>query len=258
MSESLKVLLQQALDITSNASAIPAREFSLLLDIDLKEDESPVTRADRATETFIREALTARFPYDGIYGEEFGVSGLDHNRVWVVDPIDGTKSFVTGVPLFGMLLALIEKGETILGIVRFPALNQVYAAIKGGTATKDGKAIHASNCRALNDAVLFINEPEKIYNADAALFAQLTKAGRGRRMAYDCLPHALVAEGRVDAAIDFDLKPYDYLPLVPVVEEAGGVITDWAGKPLGFDSDGRVVTAATPELHRQMLDLLGT
>lgn len=256
MSEQLRLLLKQIIEITGDACSIPVREFSAVLDVDIKADESPVTRADRATEAFIRDALTKLFPDDGIFGEEYGVSGIDRHRVWVCDPIDGTKSFITGVPLFGMLVALVENGEPTLGVVRLPALYQVYAGGRGIPATKDGNAIRASNCQALGDAILFVNEPEKIYNSNAPLFSRLVKAGRLRRMGYDCVPHALVAEGRVDAVVDFDLKPYDYLPLVPVVEAAGGIMTDWNGAPLNFNSDGKVVTAATPELHRELLDFV--
>lgn len=256
MPKSLIDLLENALEITSHAAGIPAREFTRVLEVDLKPDESPVTIADRATEAAIRKALAQQFPNDGIFGEEYGISGFDQPRIWVCDPIDGTKSFITGVPLFGMLLALVENGKCLLGIVRLPALGHVYAGGDGLITTKDKLPIHTSNCKSLAEAVVFINEAEKIYHADQALFARLLKAGRMRRMGYDCLPHALVSEGRVDAVVDFDLKPYDYLPLVNVVEGAGGIITDWKGRLLDFDSDGRVLTAATPELHNEMLEFL--
>ena len=256
MSESLPPLLTQALDITERASSIPVKTFGAVLDVDIKADESPVTRADRETEAFIRREITSLFPEDGIFGEEYGVSGLDRKRVWVCDPIDGTKSFITGVPLFGMLLALIEDGQPALGIVRLPALAQVYSGGRGLPAKKNDALISCSKCRTLAEAIIFINEAEKIYNAEPTLFSKLVTAGRLRRIGYDCLPHMLVAEGRVDAAIDYDLKPYDYLPLIGVVEAAGGVITDWNGNPLNFESDGRVVTAATPELHRELLTFL--
>lgn len=256
MPDTLMDLLGKALAITGEACTIPAREFARTLEVDIKADDSPVTLADRATEDFIRKALASQFPEDGIFGEEYGVSGFDRQRIWVCDPIDGTKSFVIGIPLFGMLLALVENGKCKLGIVRLPALQHVYAGADGLITTKDKKPIHVSNCKSLAEAVIFINEAEKIHNSDQALFGRLVKSGRMRRMGYDCLPHALVAEGRADAVVDFDLKPYDYLPLVSVVEGAGGIITDWYGKPLDFESDGRIITAATPELHEEVLALL--
>lgn len=252
----LTATLQAALDITRQAAGISASAFASPPPVDLKEDESPVTRADRETELYIREALARQFPQDGILGEEFGAAGLDSRRIWVVDPIDGTKSFVTGVPLFGMLIGLLADGVPQLGIIRLPALGTVYTGLRGRGADKDGKPITVSTCTSLAAATVFVNEGEKIQMADPALFARLCRAGRLRRLSYDCQPHALVAEGRIDAVIDYDLKPYDYLPVVAVVEAAGGVITDWNGNPLDFGSDGRVVTAATAELHAELLRLL--
>ncbi|GAA6150226.1 inositol monophosphatase family protein [Pseudooceanicola nitratireducens] len=249
-------ILQAALDLTSGPAKISAQAFSSPPDVDLKEDESPVTRADRETELAIRKALEDNFPEYGIFGEEFGTHGLDRDRIWVIDPIDGTKSFITGVPLFGLLLALVADGQTQLGVVRLPGIDTVYSGLRGQGATKNGSAIKVSTCTDLSQATLFINEAEKIYAADSALFGRLCKLGRLRRMSYDCQPHALVAEGRIDAVIDYDLKPYDYLPVAAVVEAAGGVMTDWHGNPLDFDSDGRVVSAATPELHKELLAAL--
>ncbi|MFT7597008.1 MAG: inositol-phosphate phosphatase/L-galactose 1-phosphate phosphatase/histidinol-phosphatase, partial [Paracoccaceae bacterium] len=123
-------------------------------------------------------------------------------------------------------------------------------------ATLNGRAISVSGMTRLDDAMLFINEGEKIYAENPGVFDRLCQAGKLRRLSYDCQPHALVASGKVDAVVDCDLKPYDYLPLVPLVEAAGGVITDWSGAALDFQSDGKVVTAATPELHAELLTLL--
>ncbi len=252
----LAATLQVALEITARAAEIPNEAFATPPEVDMKSDESPVTRADRETEAMLRTALMEAFPGDGIFGEEYGTEGLDRARIWVIDPIDGTKSFITGVPLFGMLLALMEGDAPQLGIVRLPALGTVYTGLRGGGARRDGKPIHASSCTRLSDATLFINEGEKIWTEDADLFGRLCTAGRLRRLSYDCQPHVLLAEGRIDAVVDYDLKPYDYLPVAAVVAAAGGVMTDWQGRPLGFESDGRVVSAATPALHAELLDLL--
>jgi histidinol phosphatase-like enzyme (inositol monophosphatase family) len=256
MSDDTQTLLRAAIEITEAAAAIPRTAFRAPQSVFAKSDESPVTQADRDTETAIRDQLAHRFPDDGIYGEEHGVTGEGCARTWVVDPIDGTKSFVSGVPLFGMLLALVEDNRTRLGVVRFPALGQVYAGAPGLGATCDGAPIRTSGCSDLAKATLYINEGDKIFAAAPETFARLTRAGGLRRMGYDCHPHALLAEGLVDAVVDYDLKPYDYLPVLGLIEAAGGVMTDWQGKPLDFNSDGRVVSAATPELHREVLALL--
>lgn len=254
----LTALLASALRISEAAAHISCAGFDAVQDVDIKADESPVTAADRATETAIRNALMQEFPDDGLFGEEYGTEGLDRPRVWVIDPIDGTKSFITGVPLFGMLMAMVERGQVQLGLIRLPALGQVYYGAHGAGAFRNGKPIGVSGCTSLGDATLFINEAEKIHAANPDLFGRLCSAGRLRRMSYDCHPHALVAEGRIDAVVDYDLKPYDYLPVAGVIEAAGGIMTDWDGKALSFTSDGRVVTAATAALHRDLLDLVNS
>ena len=143
MPDDTQALLQAAIEITEMAAAIPRAAFRAPQSVFAKSDESPVTQADRDTETAIRDQLVHRFPDDGIYGEEHGVTGRDRARIWVVDPIDGTKSFVSGVPLFGMLMALVQDNRPLLGVVRFPALRQVYAGAPGLGATCDGAAIRA-------------------------------------------------------------------------------------------------------------------
>ncbi len=252
----LRTRLGKALEITETASQISLAHFNGALEIVTKADASPVTIADQETERSIRDALLKAYPDDGLFGEEYGTEGLEKENVWVVDPIDGTRSFIAGVPLFGMLLAMTRGQKPLLGICRLPALGQVYAAARGMGATRNGSSIAASDCRTIEDAMLFINEGEKIYTDAPAVFDRLMHAGRLRRLSYDCQPHALVAAGQIDAVVDYDLKPYDFLAMAPIIEEAGGVITDWHGKPLDFQSDGRVVSAATPELHTELLALL--
>ena len=256
MPDTVTSRLDRALEITGHASRIAMRHFENENRIITKSDASPVTIADQETEQSIRSQLEAAFPTDGIYGEEFDNLRLDSETIWVIDPIDGTRSFIAGVPLFGMLLAMVQDDCPVLGICRLPALGQVYSAAKGHGATRDGANIRTSRQTKLKDAMLFINEGEVIYAAEPTVFDRLTKAGKLRRLSYDCQPHALVASGQIDAVVDYNLKPYDYLAMVPIVEEAGGVITDWRGDVLDFQSDGRVVTAATPELHAEILTLL--
>lgn len=256
MLDTLAMRLEMALLLTETASRISLDHFEGALHIDTKDDASPVTIADQETEQSIRFQLEAAFPDDGIYGEEFDNLRLDSKTIWVVDPIDGTRSFIAGVPLFGMLLAMVQDDRPVLGICRLPALGQVYSAAIGAGATRNGIPLRVSRQTKLSEAMLFINEGERIYADEPLVFDRLTKAGKLRRLSYDCQPHALVASGQIDAVVDYNLKPYDYLAMVPIIEEAGGVITDWQGATLDFNSDGRVVTASTPELHAELLALL--
>ena len=247
--------LKIALNITEQAAKKCLSHFRADLDIHLKSDHSPVTKADTETETEIRKCLEQHFPGVPIFGEEFGSSG-NGEEMWIVDPIDGTRSFITGVPLFGMLLGYLTKGVPELGIIRMPALGEVFAGGVDLSATRNGKSISASNCTELAHARLFINEGDKIATMEPETFNRLVRSGRLRRMGADCYPHALVAAGMVDAVVDFDLQPYDYLPVSAVVAAAGGIMTDWQGENLTLQSDGRTITAATPELHAELVELL--
>lgn len=249
-------ILAQAVAIAEAASALPMGHFRTPLPVEAKEDDSPVTIADRATEAFIRDRLREAFPQDGIFGEEMGVENGEAEALWIIDPIDGTRSFITGNPLFGMLLGRVVAGVPQIGIVRMPALGETFAGMAGGGATLNGAAIRCRTTTRLDGALVYINEAEKIHAADPARFARLCGIGHTRRMAYDCYPHALVAAGQIDAVVDCGLQPYDYLPLIALVEAAGGVICDWQGQPLTLQSDGRVVTAATPALRDALLAVL--
>jgi len=248
-------LLKTILEITKNAERFARQHFRQGVDVIHKSDESPVTVADRKTEEYIRSALHENLPDHGIIGEEFEQKHTTGPYQWIIDPIDGTRAFISGMPLFGMLVGLLQNGAPVLGVVRMPGLGEVYTG-DGVLADLNGSPLEVSSTAELDDAMLYINEADKMMRDAPEVFARLNVTGRDRRYSYDCYPHMLLAGGHVDACIDFDLKPYDYLPLVPVIEGAGGVITDWQGAPLGLHSDGRVVSAATPELHAQLLELL--
>ena len=247
--------LRIATEITEEAAKVALHYFRNGVDIETKADQSPVTVADKQTEQVIREGLQKAFPDDAIFGEEFGRSGSG-SEMWIVDPIDGTRSFITGLPLFGMLLGFIDEAGPELGIIRMPALGEVYTGIKNHEAACNGQTIQVSECQSLKTARLFINEADKMAKHEAEAFGALTQAGELRRTGADCYPHALVARGSVDAVVDYDLQPYDYLPVSAVVESSGGIMTDWQGNTLTMDSNGRTVTAATQELHAQLLELL--
>ncbi len=254
--EGMTDIASHATEIARIAAQAARGFFRGRLGVEFKADESPVTQADRGVEAVVRQYLADHFPDDGIFGEEQGFDGQDRQNVWIVDPIDGTRSFLSGHPLFGFLLGYIRDGVPQLGVIGMPALGEVLIGVKDHGATLNGEPISVGATRHLSDAVLFVNEGDKIYRDHPALFDRLMNSGQTRRFAYDCYPHALLAMGHVDAVIDYDLQPYDYLPVSVVVQAAGGIMSDWDGNPLNLNSDGRVISAATPELHAELLNLV--
>ncbi|QGX99764.1 inositol monophosphatase [Roseovarius faecimaris] len=249
-------LEEHAEQIAKFASEMSREFFRRPLDVDFKSDESPVTQADRAVENAVRDYLRKHLPDHGIFGEEHGVEGEERRHMWVVDPIDGTRSFLSGHPLYGFLLAYLVDGTPRLGVIAMPALNEVLIGTLGQGATLNGEPIAVSAQTQLNDAILYINEGEKIYREHGGVFERLIQSGRTRRFSYDCYPHALLAAGHVDVVVDYDLQPYDILAVSAVVEAAGGIVTDWQGQPLSQGYSGAIVSACTPELHRSILDVL--
>lgn len=242
--------------ILREAERTARSHFRERLAVGLKDDLSPVTVADLEIERNARDLLQVEFPDHDVLGEEFGSGGSNADHLWVIDPIDGTRSFISGHPLFGFLLAYLVNGKSRFSAVSMPALGERFLARAGGAATLNGMRISVSDTRELSRATLYINEGEKIFSSEPEIFRKLLGAAQTSRFAYDCYPHALLAAGSVDAVVDYDLKPFDFLPVAGLVEAAGGIMTDWHGEALSLSSDGRVVSAATPALHQQLLELL--
>ncbi len=251
------VLLSFAGELADIAAPVATRWFRHPLDIDLKSDKSPVTVADRAVEQAVREAIAARFPAHGILGEEQGRERLDAEVVWVVDPIDGTRSFITGYPLWGTLIAAAVEGVPEVGVIAMHALNERWVGAKGEETRLNGAVCRTRACRDLASARLFTTSPYYFKPDERDAFERLLPLVHTTRFNGDCYNYGLLASGHIDLVVECRLEPFDYCSLVPVVEGAGGVITDWAGQPLGFESDGRVVAAATPELHAAAMRAMG-
>lgn len=247
---------EHAARIARVASGVAMEHFRRHLTVEIKSDDSPVTQADKAVETAVRSYLGEAFPDHGILGEEQGADGIDREYVWVIDPIDGTRSFLSGYPSFGFLLALLRDGRPLVGMIAMPALGEVFTGVAGQGAEMNGTPVSVSGQTRLDQAVLYVNEGDKLFEREPPVFRRLMQAGQTRRFAYDCYPHALLAAGHVDAVVDYDLQPYDFLPVSAVIAAAGGFMTDWNGAPLTLKSDGRVVAAATRDLHREVLALL--
>ena len=247
--------------LAQDAGVLALDWFRRGMEIETKADDSPVTVADRAVEDFLRKAIAARFPDHAILGEEYGAEGSAGAPVWVIDPIDGTRSFISGWPVWGTLLALVQNGRSQLGVVEMPALGERWSAVAGQSTWFTGRDGHrtqvrASQCRDLARARFYTTSLLYFEGAARAAIERLAARAAVARQGGDCYSYGLLASGHVDLVVETRLEPYDFLALVPVVEAAGGVITDWSGAALDMASDGRVIAAATPELHRQARALL--
>ncbi len=231
--------------------------FRQPLAVDDKPDLSPVTAADRAAEQVMRALIEDRFPEHGIVGEEFGRARDDAEFVWVLDPIDGTKSFISGVPLFGTLIALTRHRRPILGIIDQPILRERWVGVAGRPTTLNGAVVRCRTCLALEAATLFATTPDMFKGGDAAAFARVSGAVKLTRFGGDCYAYGLVAAGFIDLVLEASLKPYDFCAMVPIVEGAGGIATDWRGSSLDLGSDGHILVAGDRRTHRPALDLLG-
>ncbi len=243
-------------ELADEARGLSRRWFRAPVTVDTKADESPVTIADREVEAALRRRIAERFPSHGILGEEHGRDRIDAEFVWVIDPIDGTRSFITGWPLYGTLLALLWRGRPVVGLIDMPVLSERWVGRAGMPSQFDGAPCRTSGCAALADATLYTTSPDAFGTADLAVFESVSRRVRTRRFGGDCYSYGLLAAGFIDLVVEAGLQPYDYLSLVPVIEGAGGRITDWTGAPLTAESDGRVVAAATDALLAQALDAI--
>jgi inositol-phosphate phosphatase / L-galactose 1-phosphate phosphatase / histidinol-phosphatase len=238
------------------AGPIVARYFRSDLTIADKADASPVTAADREAEAAIRAVLEAECPDHGILGEEHGAENLEAEYVWVLDPIDGTKAFVTGKPLFGTLIALCQNGVPVLGVIDQPILKERWLGATGHPTTYNGEPVSTRACSDLSEAWLYATSPAMFKGADEAAFNRLADSVKFPLYGADCYAYGLLASGFTDIVCEATMQPYDYCALVPVVEGAGGKMSDWAGKPLTLNADGRVLALGDATLQQAALDQL--
>ncbi|QZA76530.1 histidinol-phosphatase [Deefgea tanakiae] len=235
----------------ADASAAVIRQYYRTgLAIDDKLDASPVTQADREAEQVMRALINAERPDEGIIGEEFGAEREDADWVWVLDPVDGTKAFITGRPLFVTLIGLLYRGQPVLGVVNQPIANERWVGVVGQGCTLNGETITVSQITELARARIGTTGPQYFSASGLQAFNELQKGGRFTVYGGDGYQYALVATAGLDLVVEEGLKLHDFAAVTPVVIAAGGVMTDWQGQPLVKGSVGRVIAAANPELHQ--------
>ena len=252
--------LNFALAVASEASGLILRYYQNPdLEVERKRDSSPVTEADKGAELLIRERLAGAFPDDAILGEEFPTKEGTTGFRWILDPIDGTKSFIHGVPLFGTLIGIEFNGTCVIGVCRFPALNEVVYAAKGHGAwwqIGDGKPRRArvSSVTSLSEATFCNTNPSRwVTIGKYAAFEKLLNSVQLARGWGDCYGHMLVATGRADVMIDPAMNAWDAAALLPIVEEAGGYFIDWAGNATIYGGNGLSVV---PGLKDEVLKII--
>lgn len=229
----------------------------------------PVTIADKNAEMVMRKKIRDSFPDHGILGEECGLHVGESGLTWVLDPIDGTRAFITGLPMWGCLIALFDGVEPVLGVMDQPFLGERYigtantthclesrnfaARVEGNKRRVDSRQeLKTRDCTDLNDAVMMTTSPDMFKSKDEqSAFYRLAAAVRMHRFGGDCYAYCMLARGFVDLVVEAELQPYDIQALIPIVEGAGGVISNWQGE--SARAGGQIVAAATPELHRQVL-----
>ena len=224
--------------------------------IEAKGDLSPVTIADKEAEQAIKQLINQHYPEHGIQGEEFGIEKADASFKWVIDPIDGTASFMIGRPIFGTLIALLYNEVPIIGIIDQPINNERWVGVEGAKTIFNGNEVGVRSCSNISEAVLCTTGSQYFTAEKLSKFNNI--AGKARYNIYggDCYNYGLLASGHVDAVVESGLKTHDFIALKIIVEQAGGIATDWQGRVLDMDSNGDVVFCGDKKVHAEILGLL--
>jgi len=268
---SLSEFVPFAIELAEAANGETLKYWRESFAVETKGDESPVTIADKNAESAMRKLVKSRYPSHAIFGEEHGIelgeksegNGDGHEYLWVFDPIDGTKSFITGKPLWGTLIALLRDGEPVLGVLEQPVLKERWIGCKGTQTTFNGNpvSVHGDEQKALNEALMYSTTPLMFYDENEVRYEQLKRDVKIPMFGCDCYAYGLLASGFCDVVCEADLKPYDYMALVPIVLGAGGKMTDWEGEELKFvvgegdgeSFQGEVLATASERLWKESL-----
>ena len=258
MSSNIESLVAAANAAADVAGAVIRPFFRAGIVTDQKADRSPVTIADRTAERAMRAVLSERFPDHGVLGEEFGLDRPEAESRWVLDPIDGTRAFITGRPVFGTLIALLQNGRPILGVIDQPVTGERWIGVTGRPTVFRGPLGGTAGCRPcplLSEAELSCTSPDML-GADTPRWERLRQGVRRASWGGDCYAYGLLALGHLDIIAESDMKPWDWAALVPVIEGAGGRVTDWNGQTLRAEGDGRVLAVGDPALLPAVLAAL--
>lgn len=248
--------LQLAHALADAAHDMLAPAAAMRTQVQVKADRSFVTALDAQIEDRLRQMIGTRFPQHGIVGEEADAQRADAELVWILDPIDGTAPFVAGVPVFGTLIALARHGVPVVGLMHLPVTRQRWVGVAGRPTTLNGEPLRTRVCASLGQAILSNSNPDFLAADERPALDALRTRTAWRIYGGCCMSYGLLAAGRTDLALDAGLKVHDYAPFRPILEGAGGVITDWQGRPITLHSGSRILAAGDPALHREALALI--
>jgi histidinol-phosphatase len=250
----IRTFLDFAIDAAWQAGQSTLAHFQTYVAVEWKSDNSPVTVADRGSEQLLRRLIETRFPGHAIVGEEFGEASTDSDHRWILDPIDGTRSFIRGVPLYGTLMGLEIAGEMVVGVVHFPGLGETVAAARGEGCRWNGRPAHVSPVSRLDQALMTYTDcADLMGHRDSDVWTRLKAATHTQRGWGDCYGHCLVATGRAEVMVDQALYPWDGAPLVPILQEAGGTFTDWKGHTTIYGGNAFSTNGVLFEAVREIL-----
>lgn len=251
-------LLAVAHKLADASGEVARKYFRQSFAVEEKKDLSPVTIADRKAEQVMHVMLAQERPDDGVIGEEFGVEREQAEFVWVIDPIDGTRAFVSGKPMFGTLIALLQGGVPVLGVIDQPILKERWIGAAGHPSTFNGAVCRTRPCSTLKNAIVNLGPQAFPFGNAVSLdaYRRVAKAALTTTVAGDCYTYGLIASGHIDLCIEHDLKLYDFAALVPIIEGAGGCVTDWQGKKLNRESDGHVLAVGDIRLLEETVNLI--
>lgn len=248
----MDALITLAETLADEAGKVARQYFRQPVEVDSKSDATPVTIADRTIEETLRKIIERERPDDGILGEEFGPKESHNGYTWVLDPIDGTKSFVIGRPTFGTLIALWKDGLPVLGIIDQPVSQERWRGVTGKPTLFNGQTVKTRACQSLKEARAASTSPSQLPNLWPTLYKETNILVWGG----DCYSYGLMANGGLDVIVEQFLAPYDFAALVPIVEGAGGKMCDWQGNRLTLESKGQTLAVGDPSLLQPMLEIL--
>ena len=251
-----KKYLKIANECADVSEPIIRKYFRKKIKIINKSDNTPVTKADKQAEARIRNIIKKKTPECGFFGEETGKFNIDNEYVWVVDPLDGTKGYITGKPLFGTLIGLMKNNKPFLGVLNQPILKERWVGITNKETKYNNKKVKTRKCAKLKGSRMYATSPMMFTGKNQKIYKTVRAKISECLFGADCYAHGLMSLGFVDVLLEANLKPYDYIASAAIISGAGGVFTDWKGDDLNLKSDGRIVAAGDPKIHKQLLKVI--